>query len=205
MQFLPRLLTFACLLPALPLLAGAPPVLNASGLVLTLQASGGSGGADITAFVDEVEILEAATGKPVAGVVNNAGFEFPARNGHTYGPNGAIWQFTASAGIASNGSEFGSPKAPEGNQVAFLQSVKSAHGSLQQLLPPLPAGMYQVRLRIAQRACCYGTFDQGVRIVVDGALLGIIVPDQDGQFHTYTSSSFVVAPPRYGPGGPRRR
>lgn len=199
-----RLFLVAGLLSPVTSLAQVPPAPRASGPVLTLQASGGSGGADITAFVDAVEILDAATGQPVAARVANAGFEFPAGNGYTYGPNGAVWQFTASAGIARDGSDFGSPKAPEGGQVAFLQSVQGAHGSLQQLLSPLPAGLYQVRLRVAQRACCSGTFDQGVRIVVDGVLLGIIVPDRDGQFHPYTSSSFAVAPPRYN-GGPRRR
>ena len=184
---LPAALLFSTLLPPAPHLT--------SPLVLTLQASGGSGGSDITAFVDGVEIIDAVTGRAVSGAVPNAGFELPAQPGHVYNPAGGTWTFTSRAGVARNGSEFGSPAAPEGAQVAFLQSVNADSGYLQQELPTLPPGVYQVRLRVAQRACCYGTFDQGVRVWVDQTLLGTIVPDRDGQFHLYTSSSFTLTQP----------
>lgn len=174
--------------------------------MLTLQASGGSGGADITAFIEGVEIIDAQTGRLVPNVVLNASFEAPARSGYTYGPVGGGWVFASNAGIASNGSEFGNPVALHGSQVAFIQSLAtSGNGSLHQALLPLAAGVYQVRLRVAQRACCYGTPDQGVRVLVDGQLLGVIVPDRDGQYHTYTSSSFTVAPAQTVPAKGGRR
>lgn len=184
---IPALFVLTSWLPLPPRAAGPP--------VLTLQASGGSGGTDITAFVDGVEIINALSGLPAREPLSNASFEFPAHPTYGYAPTGGTWTFSASAGLAHNGSAFGSPAAPDGGQVAFLQTRGTDSGYLRQAIPSLPPGLYQVRLRVAQRACCSGTFDQGIRIWVDDVLLGTVVPDRDGQFHTYTSSSFSVSEP----------
>ncbi|MGI4869678.1 MAG: beta strand repeat-containing protein, partial [Janthinobacterium lividum] len=171
----------------LSLLALLPLAAAATGPVLTLQGTGGSG-TDVTAFVDQVEIVNVATGAVVGGALANAGFETPSQagvtGGYSYAPSGGAWTFGPAAGIARNGSVFGNPTAPEGSQVGLVQYTSS----LQQALV-LGAGTYQVRLRLAQRTCC-GSHDQEVQVKVNNVVLGTVTPAT--VFTTYTTSSFTV-------------
>jgi alpha-tubulin suppressor-like RCC1 family protein len=164
--------------------------------VLRLEATVAAGaGVDVTAFVDAVEIINVATGLPVTSAVPNAGFEtFTSLNFGTYGynPAGATWAFANSSGIATDGSPFGSPNAPDPTHVAFLQSTTSAVGFFSQTLPGLATGTYQVRLQAAQRNTAPA--NQGVRVLIDGVVVGLFAPTTAG-FASYSSNSFTIGPP----------
>jgi|GEM_PF-1194374 len=175
-------------LALLPLLAGAgTPVLRMGTTV------GPGPGVNVMAFIDQVEIVNAATGQVVAAAVPNAGFETSgALSNGDYGftPTGATWSFAGTSGIASNGSALAQPTAPEGTRVAFLQTISNRAGAISQTLPNLPAGAYQVRARVAQRPG--NTAPQGVTFAVDGAELGSIVPGSSTSYDTYLSPAFIV-------------
>ena len=79
-----------------------------------LRLEGTATTADVTAFVDAVELLDATTNTPVAGTpVTNPSFETftaPLGNGsYGYRPTGATWAFVGGSGIAASGSPFGNP------------------------------------------------------------------------------------------------
>ncbi|MDO7875678.1 FG-GAP-like repeat-containing protein [Hymenobacter sp. ASUV-10] len=182
-----RLLLAGLGLALLPLLAraGTP--------VLTLQATVPTGPTDVTAFADQVELVNAATGAVVAGAVPNAGFETTGSLGagsYGYAPTGATWTFSPTSGLAANGSIFGNPAAPEGSRVALVQTTSGGSGSLSQQLPDVAAGYYQLRLRLAQRNTT--TADQGVAVLINGVEIGRSVPANDGTFHTYTTAVFPL-------------
>jgi hypothetical protein len=146
--YLPARTWLAGLLALLPLLT------RAATPVLRLEATVAAGATDVTAFVDQVEIIDAVSGLPVRNAVPNAGFETSGAlsNGlYGYTPTGGSWAFSGYSGIATNGSAFGSPTAPEGTRVAFLQTTPSGTGFFSQTLPDLKPGLYRVRLRVAQR------------------------------------------------------
>src|SRR5205085_8082033 len=69
-----------------------------------------------------IRVSDAALGDP--------GFENPSQGSgnSTYNPSGSAWTFLGGAGLAGNGSSFtaGNPPAPQGAQVAFLQSSGSS-------------------------------------------------------------------------------
>jgi len=163
--------------------------------VLTLRATvAPAAGVDVTAFVDLVEIVNASTSTVVASAVPNSGFETTGSLGagsYGYNPTGANWAFNAGSGIASNGSAFSSPTAPEGTHVAFLQTNASAAGSVSLALPTLGAGTYWVRLQLAQRNT--GPANQGVQVLVNGVALGTSVPANNATFQAYTTSGTFTA------------
>jgi hypothetical protein len=107
------------------------------------------------------------------------GFEVPAVGtgffgAFQFGPSGTAWSYAGGAGVTGNGSGFtgGNPPAPEGTQVAFLQSINS---SVSQTFTAA-AGTYRVSFRAAQRAFQPGGGAQQVRVLVDGADLGTFTP-----------------------------
>jgi endoglucanase len=53
--------------------------------------------------------------------IKNGGFETPAVNGYANNPTGGRWTVASISGIQSNGSEFGTSRAPEGIHTAFLR------------------------------------------------------------------------------------
>ncbi|MDQ2772045.1 MAG: hypothetical protein M3Y54_16280, partial [Bacteroidota bacterium] len=177
------------LLALLPLLARAgTPVLSFQATVPV------AAGVDVTAFVEQVEILNASTGAVVAGAVRNASFEtFTAPlGGGTYGynPGGTSWAFDTGSGVAANGSAFNPPTTANGSYVAFLQTGSSLASAFSQTLPALPAGTYQVRVLLGQRN--RGNANQGVAVLVDGREVGRSVPANDNAYHSYTTAAFVV-------------
>ncbi|MGI4866411.1 MAG: hypothetical protein ACRYFZ_20970 [Janthinobacterium lividum] len=160
------------LLPLLAL-AGAP--------VLTLQATVAAGsGVDASVFIDQVVVLNVATGTVVASAVMNSSFETP----------GAGWAFAANSGIVANGSNASNPAAPDGTNAGYLQSNGNGVGSFSQTLASLPAGNYQVRLQLAQRPT--NTAAQGVRVLLDGTAVGTFTPAFGAGYTTYTSTAFAV-------------
>ncbi|MEK7954169.1 beta strand repeat-containing protein [Luteolibacter soli] len=87
----------------------------------------------------------------------NLGFETPALGGgqYQYTPSGASWKFSAT-GIASNGSAFGSPTAPEGTQVGFVQFT----GTTSQTFTGFtPGTSYTISYMAAQRSGNQQTWD----------------------------------------------
>ncbi|GAA4039006.1 hypothetical protein GCM10022409_25830 [Hymenobacter glaciei] len=180
------------------LLLAAPLAASAANPVLRIQGLGSlSGNGDVTAFVDQVEIVRVSDGMVMAGAVANPGFE---TNGLAAGqssyntPGGAPWTFNNRSGISRNGSGFGST-APQGDAVAFLQSQGGINGLVDQGLM-LADGLYQVRFLTAQRTnCCGGTIDQRLNVLINGTSVGTIQPPSSVSYATFTSNAFVVGSP----------
>ena len=106
------------------------------------------------------------------------GFETPAVGDGNYqiAPSGSGWSFSGSVGISDNGSALtsGNPKAPEGNQVAFIQGGSSS--VITQGLQSLTAGAtYAVTFSAAQRANCCGNGGEDFQVFVDGSLSGSVL------------------------------
>jgi hypothetical protein len=142
--------------------------------------------ADSTAFIDAVAIT------PAVDLITNAGFETPAldANGFQTAPQDAGWQFSGTAGIARNGSDFltnwtEAQNAPVGAQVGYIEYT----GSMSQTLY-LDAGTYQLSYLAAQRAI-YQSAYQEIQVLVDGAQVGLINP-VNNLYGSYKSSTFAV-------------
>ena len=178
------------------LLLAAPLAASAANPTLRIQALGSPSGApDVTAFVDQVEIVRVSDGMVMAGAVANSGFE---TNGlvpgaFSYNTAGASWTFNNRSGISRNGSGFGST-APQGDAVAFLQSQGGLNGLADQTLA-LADGLYQVRFVTAQRNCCGGLFDQRLNVLINGTSVGTIQPPSNLSYVTFTSNTFAVGTP----------
>ncbi|RSK25244.1 LamG-like jellyroll fold domain-containing protein [Hymenobacter metallilatus] len=164
--------------------------------VLLIQGTGNTS-ADVTAFVDLVEIVRVSDGIVISGAVTNPSFEsYGALGNGSYGyaPAGASWAFNSRSGIALNGGGFGAPITPNGSAVAFVQSTAgTANGQIQQTLT-LGTGQYRVRFQVAQRNCCSSN-NQNLNVYIDGVLVGSIQPANDGTYATFTSTAFTVDPP----------
>ena len=176
------------------LLALAPLLARAGTPTLRLETTVSAG--DVTAFIDQLDILDATTGLPVRNAIPNAGFETSdalASGSYGYRPTGTGWAFDRQAGLAASPSGFGNAAAPQGSRVALLQSTGSGPSSLQQTLPNLAPGLYRVRLLASQRSTAPA--NQGVRVLVDGLDLGAFVPGSTTAYTTYYSATFVVARP----------
>ncbi|GAA3967365.1 Ig-like domain-containing protein [Hymenobacter antarcticus] len=162
---------------------------------LSIQGAGSpSGGSDVTAFVDVVQVLSG--GSPVANALLNPSFETHdalANGNYGYNPTGASWTFNPSSGIAENGSPFGPATPPSGIAVAFLQNGASA---IAQNLA-VPTGNYQVQFQANQRACCNtnaSTYDQILNVYLNGVFIGTIQPGTSS-YSTFTSAAFSVTAP----------
>ena len=124
-----------------------------------------------------------------AGGFTNGGFEVPnVGGGFQYAPAGATWVFTG-AGISGNGSGFtsGNPPAPEGVQVAFLQSG----GSQVAQSANIAAGTYTLSLRAAQRGN-YQSGTQVLQVLVDGVPVGQYQPPSTA-YTNYQTPAFTIA------------
>jgi uncharacterized protein YabE (DUF348 family) len=140
-------------------------------------------GGDNTAFVDQVAIS--------GNVISDSGFEVPAltMNSFQYAPSGSAWQFTGSAGISSDESNFtlGNPNAPNGTQVAFLQGTGSISQSVY-----LNSGSYSLSFQAAERADKSQAHYQEIQVLVDGAQVGLVTA-ADSQYRFYQTSNFTEA------------
>jgi hypothetical protein len=142
--------------------------------------------ADSTVFIDEVAI------SPAVDSIADGGFEEPALplNGYATDASGSAWQFSGTAGIAKNGSDFltnwtEAQNAPVGTQVAYLQET----GSMTQT-DFVDAGTYQLTFLAAQRAIFQSSY-QEVEIFVDGVAEGIVNP-VNILYGTYNSDAFTL-------------
>jgi hypothetical protein len=141
-------------------------------------------GGDNTALLDELALGVAQN------QVSDAGFETPVLAGGTYqvAPSGTPWQFSGPAGISANGSPVtsGNPNAPQGGQVAYIAN----NGSMTQAVY-LDAGTYNVSFVAAQRVNSQ-TEGQQIKVLIDGAQVGLIMPTSN-TYTLYQTSNFTVA------------
>ena len=138
-------------------------------------------GGDNTAFIDQVTLS--------ANIVNDGSFEEPSIPAGTYqfAPANSPWQFTATAGVAQNGSSYSAnSNAPDGAQVAVIKGTGSMSQSIN-----LIAGEYNVNFLAAQRADGQPQH-QEIEVLFDGAEVGLITP-LDANYRLYESSNFTVS------------
>ncbi len=122
---------------------------------------------------------------------SNLGFETPnlGSGNYVYNPSGAAWIFTDSAngngsGIAANGSAFSNPNAPQGSQVALLQS----YGSISQTLVGFAPGTnYTITYSAAQRSGVAQHGGESWNIVIDNIVIRTNAPGLTG-YTTYTAN-----------------
>jgi hypothetical protein len=119
---------------------------------------------------------DGSTSSPVAALLQG-GFETPnvgsgTFNSFQYNPTGSAWTFSGTSGISGNGSGFtvSNPNAPEGVQVAFLQSL----GSFSQTVT-LAAGKYNLTFQAAQRGN-FQSSSQTFQVLIDGTPVGSFKP-----------------------------
>ena len=112
-----------------------------------------------TAWVESGNSFEASA---TPQFIINFGFETPMVSTYQYNPSGASWTFTAQSGnngsgVTANGSLFNSsnPNAPEGTQVAFLQSISTISQAISGFVP---GAKYSITFSAAERA---GQFQHG--------------------------------------------
>jgi hypothetical protein len=121
--------------------------------------------------------------------VAGGGFESPDfGSGYGYAPAGPA-TFTGAAGIAGNGSAWGFAAAPEGDQVAFLQSGPAPAAISLQVGGLTPGARYAVSFRISARP---GYPPIPVTVKFEGAALGTFEPTSTA-FTAVTSAAFTAS------------
>ncbi len=142
-----------------------------------------SAGGDNTAFVDAVVLASPAP-------VGDPGFEqVQVGAGHfQYRPTGSPWTFSGSSGLTANNSGFtsGNPPAPQGTQVAFLQTT----GSMSQTVTGWAAGSYVLTFAAAQRGN-HQASRQDFQVLIDGVVVGTFTPSGTS-YQSYSTSAFTV-------------
>ena len=151
----------------------------------------GTASADATAFIDNVALIQDTTA--LAASMSDGGFESETISGsapadYTYDPTGSVWTYAGESGVSGNGSAFTymNPNAPQGSQVAFLQSA----GSISQAIFVATAGNYSISLSAAQRTYSSGGA-QSVQVLVDGVLVGTLTPSSIN-YQSLATGSFAL-------------
>ena len=106
-----------------------------------------------------------------------------------YRPTGSPWTFSGGSGISGNNSGFtsGNPPAPQGSQVAFLQST----GSLSQRVTGFETGTYVLTFEAAQRENIQAS-QQNFNVLIDGSVVGTFTPSGTS-YQSYTTDEFTIA------------
>jgi len=128
----------------------------------------------------------------VAGVptVTGGSFETPDMStGYAYRPSGSPVAYSGNSGVAGNGSVWGFASAPDGDQVAFLQSAGAASTIALPVTGLSPATRYTVRFRIAVRP---GHGANPVTVAFGGIALGTFTPGS-AAFSAVTSAAFTAS------------
>ena len=150
-----------------------------------------------TAFTDQVvaTFQDPGGAEPLPLSVGDPDFEAPSVGSgsyadYLYDPTGSPWTFSGGAGVAGNGSGFtsGNPDAPQGTQVAFLQS---STGSISQSLDFEVPGSYVVSFQAAQRGNYQVGGNQTIEVLLDGTVVGTITPSGTS-YATYSTEPFAV-------------
>jgi hypothetical protein len=149
-------------------------------------------GGDNTAFIDAASIQTASPPPPPpANQFSDPGFETPSvgtgLSAYAYNPGGAPWTYSSQSGVAGNGSAFtaGNPNAPQGTQVAFIQTT----GSVSQAVN-FSAGTYAISFEAAQRANGNAS-SQTIEVEVDGTVEGTFTPGSTS-YTAFTTNTFTV-------------
>jgi hypothetical protein len=104
-----------------------------------------------------------------------------------YVPTGSAWTFSGSAGVSSNGSGFtsGNPVAPQGGQIAFIQSLGTVSQSA-----VFDAGTYVISFNAAQRGNAPSA--QTLQVLIDGKAIGAFNNILGSSYSAQTTTSFTV-------------
>ena len=167
----------------------SPLVLNnlSSGthtLKLTVFDQGGLSSSVTTSFTNMASNVPA---------IGDFGFEtIVVGNSFLYNPSGSAWTFSGSpgngSGVTGNNSPFtsGNPNAPQGVQVAFLQS----YGTITQSVTGFAAGNYTLSFNAAKRGNNGGNED--FQVLIDNAVVGTFSPTSTA-YQNLTTSTFAVS------------
>lgn len=123
-------------------------------------------------------------------VLANASFETPEVGaGFQYQPAAAGTTFGPASGIAGNGSAWGFAPAPDGDQVAFVQSGGGNAGTMSLTASGLTAGIaYTLSFHTTQRP---GFARNPISVRVDGVPIGTYDPPST-DFTRVTTPAFVA-------------
>jgi len=171
-------------------LTGTPGAADNGTNTFTVRATDFAGAAAFAVLKIHVDIR--------AVNIPNGGFELPVTATYEYNPNSRFgkWTFSGSSGngsgVSANDSAFtaGNSPAPEGAQVAFVQSI----ASITQPIPGfLPGAGYTVSFRASQRQNRSGgqpgqTFD----VTINGAVIGSFEPSQAVAGYVEYATNFVA-------------
>jgi hypothetical protein len=151
---------------------------------------------DSTLFLDAITLVASTASTNRNVTIAGSGFESPnvgtnKFSAFAYNPTGSPWTFTGNAGIAGNNSGFTAyaSNAPEGTQVAFLQT---ANAVIAQTLSFPSNGNYTLVLAAASRGGPYNQQLQTVNVYLDGNYAGSFTPTST-TYQTVTLSLNNVA------------
>lgn len=127
-----------------------------------------------------------------AQTVQNGSFETPSvGTGWQYQPPGASWDFYNNSGIVGRSPDWGSPIAPDGVQVALLQSAEGTNPEISQAISGFSVGQrYQVSFAASQRVLAPRK-DQDFNVLVDNTLIGHFQP-AGGSFEDFITTPFTA-------------
>ena len=127
-------------------------------------------------------------------IPGNYGFETPVTSTYIYNPSGGSWTFSngtgSGSGVTANNSAFtaANPVAPQGVQVAFLQTT----GTIAQAISGfVPGATYTVTFAAAQRGQ-YQNGGQSWNVTIDGTVIGSFNPGASATSYVDYSASFVA-------------
>jgi hypothetical protein len=164
---------------------GGPYVMIASGIAGTnyidsAVTNGGTYYYVVSVVGSSAESPDSFEAEATPEFVLNSGFESPKVAIYQYNPSGAAWTFSpqsgnSGSGITANGTLFdnSNPNAPEGVQVAFLQSTSTISQAISGFVPG--AG-YAVTFAAAERAGQYQHGGQTWNVKVDNAVIASYNP-----------------------------
>ncbi len=127
--------------------------------------------------------------------VTDGSFELPSlpANTYLYNPLGSPWTYSGNSGVIYPSSAFGSPAAPAGNQVAFLQTDSLSAANFGQFSQPitLPStGTYTLSYLDAGRSLGIYQGNVAYEVLLDTTLLATPATTS-GQPFTSQSFSFT--------------
>jgi hypothetical protein len=142
--------------------------------------------------------VKEATAKPEA--IANFGFEAPALSTYQYNPTGGSWTFSGAlwngSGISANGSGFTSanPPAPQGVQVAFIQS----NGIISQTISGfVPGTAYTITFAAAERAGPNQHGGESWNLTIDGQVIASYQPAATATNYTDYTAAFTASAPMH--------
>ncbi len=138
-------------------------------------------GGDNTDMIDQVVVAA------VQDEVLDGGFETPVLTANTYqvAPGESAWQFSGTAGISGNNSGLtsGTPNAPQGAQVGFIQANANISQSVY-----LDAETYNISFMASQREANQTLAQsQEIEVLVDGSPVALVTP------YVLNSTNFPIA------------